>query len=101
MREYTEILHDTVVYPGDTIKYYDEWGNCVGNGVLVKKQNDEVRPLTRSFYILKNIRTGKLWKVNCRRYKFFFKDHKPKNSLDLTDFPEVQKVLKEIQKGTT
>lgn len=79
MAEYTLITNNIKIFKGDFIKYTNEWGENIGYGVLVKKVIDPIKPLTESFYILKNINTNKYWKVKCNRYKFF---KKSRNSYD-------------------
>jgi hypothetical protein len=73
--DYIPVTKDVRVFRGDYLKYHDEWNKCIGCGVLVKKVIDPIRPLTNSYYLLKNINTRKCWKVKCNRYDFFKKNH--------------------------
>lgn len=81
------------IFSGDYLKYYDEYDECKGCGVYVKKVIDSYKPLTNSYYLLKNMNTGKYWKVKCCRYTFMYKPHKTK-ALDLTEL----EIIKEIKK---
>ena len=78
MSDYTPVTTKTKVFRGDYLKYHDEWDKCISCGVLVKKVIDPIRPLTESYYVLKNINNGKTWKVKCNRYNFFKKNHATK-----------------------
>ena len=66
--------------PGDYIQYRDAWGNAKGSGILLKHVIDKKKPLTESYYLLKNASTGQIWKAYCDRYDYYFMRHKPRNS---------------------
>ena len=83
----------TKVYPGDYLYYFDEYEEQQGAGALVKKVTHEIYPLTKSFYVLKNINSGRCWKVNTRRYTFFVKRHNT-SSFDLNDLEEIKEIRK-------
>ena len=74
------LLEDQKIYPGDFLKYYDENNVRIGFGAYVSKYTDELRPLTRSYYTLINIKTKQKWKVYCHRYKFYILSHLDTNS---------------------
>lgn len=75
MDERYVLLTNQKLYPGDFIKYYDETNSRAGFGAFVEKYTDELRPLTRSYYKLINIKTKQIWKVYCHRYTFYILPH--------------------------
>ena len=94
-KNYNQVTFDSKVFSGDLIIYYDEFNKMVGSGVLVKKQVDPLCPLTKSFYILKNINTGKCWKVNSRRYNFYHQPHKVKG-FDFNELPAIKEIRNKL-----
>lgn len=97
---YKKVDGETTVFPGDYIMYYDDDGNVVGSGALVKKQINTVFPLTKSYYVLKNLNTGKTWKVNCMKYDFYIQPHKT-SSFTLLDFPELRELKQRLTETPT
>lgn len=89
---YEKLSPECKLFSGDYIKYYDEWKECKGCGIYVKKVIDERKPLTESYYVLKNINTGKYWHVKCNRYDYYYRPHKSK-AFDLADLD----IIKEIK----
>jgi hypothetical protein len=73
MNKYIELKDGEKIYSGDYIRYYDEWNQIKGTGVLIKKIINNYKPLTESYYLIKNINNGRSWKIKCNRYKFYYK----------------------------
>jgi len=88
---YEPLQPDSKIYSGDYIKYYDEWKECKGCGIFVKKIINEHKPLTESVFILKNINTGKYWKVKCNRYDYYYKSHRTK-AFDLSEIDMIKEI---------
>jgi len=94
---YKKVDADTRVLKGDYLKYFDEYGKVKGVGVLVKKVVHPIFPLTASYYILKNINTRRCWKVNSRRYEFYYERHKT-SSFDLSELKEIREIREKYMK---
>ncbi len=100
MTEYIPVTCETKVFRGDYLKYFDEFEKCIGCGVLVRKVIDPIRPLTSSYYLMKDINTKKVWKVKCNRYKFFKKDHtSPYKTSDISELFFTEDILKDIKES--
>lgn len=83
--EFVKISEGHKPLPGDYIQYRDRWGNYKGSGILVKHVINKQKPLTESYYFLKNASTGCVWRAFCDRHEFYFMRHKTKNS-QLSDY---------------
>lgn len=77
--EYQKITEDQIPLPGDYIKYIDRWGKPIGSGVLLKTIINERKPLTESYYVLKNMSKNKTWRIRCDQYEIWFMRHRPRN----------------------
>lgn len=71
--------------PGDYLKYFDRWGDPVGCGVVIKHVINARKPLTESYYVLKNVQKNKTWKVRCDQYDFMLMRHRTRND-NLSDY---------------
>jgi hypothetical protein len=98
MVKYILIDDKNKAFNGDIIKYLDEWEQQKGIGVLLKKVEDPFKPLTESYYLLRDINTKKIWKVKCNRYTFYKKDNSVSDISSLfTEHPLFQSVVKDIK----
>lgn len=95
--EYVELTTDTQPLPGDYIRYCDEWGQAKGHGVFVKKITDTQKPLTGSLYLLKDMNTHKMWRVNARRYTFYLRRHQTRG-MNLRSLDIIADILKKHAK---
>lgn len=77
---FQSITEDQSPLPGDYIRYADRFGQPKGRGILLKHVLDKRRPLTESYYLLKNAQSGRIWKVYCDRFTFTFMRHRTKNA---------------------
>jgi hypothetical protein len=80
MHEWNPVTDITEPLPGDYLRYYDDWGNVKNSGVIIKVFVHEKKPLTESYYLLKNMTTQRSWKVYSDRYKMEFMRHRTRNS---------------------
>lgn len=68
-----EPVHEKVrLLPGDHIRLIDNCGTFVASGVLLKSDDEH--------YLIKNLRTKALKKVERDRYKVLYKKHMPRSS---------------------
>jgi hypothetical protein len=81
MNNYIKLKEGDKIYPGDYVRYYDEWNEIKGSGILLKTVKNELKPLTESYYLFKNINNGKTWKIKCNRYVFYYKRNTGKESI--------------------
>lgn len=94
---YTLLSPSTKMYPGDYLKYVDEYNVVKGGGAFVKIIINKYFPLTKSYYLLININTKKMWKVKTNRYTFYHMKHVTVDSSNINDLFFTSEEFKKIK----
>lgn len=71
---------DYNILPGDTVYYFDLYGNKKGFGVFVRFIINQRFPLTKRKLLLKNIKTGRYWAISEIHNNIKYSEHRTSNN---------------------